>query len=855
MAWSDILAAIRWWGVLLVLGTAVMPFTAFIFQRLPDKGYAFSKMIGLLLVSYLFWFGGSLGFLSNTTGSILLALLAVVGLSVWVYLSTAQSAWLWTWLKENGRQILFTELLFAVLFALWVWVRAQNPSITATEKPMEFAFLNSVGRSPVLPPLDPWLSGYAISYYYFGYVMVSVLARLSAVPEPIAFNLAIAWLVAGTGTAAFGLVYNLIAIQGRRVNALVLGCVAAIAIPLAGNLEIAFEVLHAHEIGSPSFWQWLDVRDLNGPPTAEATPRYETSQWWWWRSSRVIHEYHLDGRSEEGLEPIAEFPAFSFVLGDMHPHVLALPFALVSLGLAFAWWLKGRYDETGLDPSTWSLTDLAGLARSIGWPLWFFTALMLGGLSFLNTWDVLIHLFVVVGAFTLGQWARHGWNGRLLTQAVVLGVLLALPAIAMYLPFYIGFRSQAGAPFLLPFFMRPTRLSHFLILFGMPLWSITLLLGTLTVRQKGQGWRVGLVVTGALIAGLLLLMLLLGWVVASSADGPGRIGSIAGELGITLPAHNGEGVDMGWGVTAVFSLLPVLVKAKLTYPFLTLFLAALMIMVVGWWSGQFSQKAPAIEADAPKALPEALPFVLLLILTGVLLTLGPEFVYLKDNFGVRLNTIFKFYYQAWILFGVAGLFGLDYLWQEFKASGIAAISGYGLAFAVALSFPFYAVQSRAEEYRGPATAGIREPASLNGLAYMQKYNPDEYDAIEWLRQNVSGAPVILEAVGGQYSGFARISANTGLPTVVGWPGHENQWRGYSNTEPGIRETDVRSIYAAQSIALAAPELDQYDVAYIYVGNLEANTYGVAGVEKFRNGLEVAYQNASVTIYRWQAATP
>ena len=115
-----------------------------------------------------------------------------------------------SWLEANWGQVLLTELVFMALFFGWVLVRAQNPSITATEKPMEFAFLNSIGRSPQFPPTDPWLSGFSISYYYFGYVMTGLVARLANVSEPIAFNLAVAWLVAGTGTGAFGLVHNLL---------------------------------------------------------------------------------------------------------------------------------------------------------------------------------------------------------------------------------------------------------------------------------------------------------------------------------------------------------------------------------------------------------------------------------------------------------------------------------------------------------------------------------------------------------------------------------------------------------------------------------------------------------------------
>ena len=526
---TDIFAAIRWWAILTTLGLVATPLTISLFGRLPDRGYAFTKMVGLLIVSYLFWIFGSLGFLGNNIGSILVTVGCLVGASIWLMRrQEVSSGNLRGSLKElissHKTQILLTELVFALIFALWVWVRAQNPTIAATEKPMEFAFLNAVGRSSSFPPLDPWLSGFGISYYYFGYVMTSVIARLAMVPEPIAFNLAIAWLVAGTAVASFGLIYNLLALQGSRRIARVLGLVAAIAIPLAGNLEFALEYGHANGLGSVETWAWLDVRDFTGPAETVETPRYETSGWWWWRASRPIHEYHLNGRSEEGLEPIAEFPAFSFILGDLHPHVLALPFALLSLAVALAWWLgSGDYSTFGwgLGIRDWRL-GVGNLQSPISnLPLLLFTILLLGGLSFLNTWDVLIHLFVVLGAFILAQWREQGWHNGILSRAFKLAIILIVGAILLYLPFYIGFRSQAGPPFLLPFLMRPTRLTHFAIIFGMSLWSIVILLTALVVRQKGRYWKNGLATGAILITFLLLLTLFFGSVIATSPEGAG----------------------------------------------------------------------------------------------------------------------------------------------------------------------------------------------------------------------------------------------------------------------------------------------------------------------------------------------
>jgi YYY domain-containing protein len=860
MSLTDLFAALRWWTALLVLGMAATPLVYVLFRKLPDRGYAFVKIVGLLLVSYLFWMLGSLGFLTNNLGSILFCLALLISLSLWLYRrqhsTNDDHSSLWHWLRQNRSQVILTEIVFAALFFAWVWVRAQNPAIAATEKPMEFAFLNSVGRSPSFPPLDPWLSGFAISYYYFGYVMTSVISRIANVSEPVAFNLGIAWLVAGTAAGAFGLVYNLLAAQGARHSARVLGLVAALAIPVAGNLEIGLELAHANGLGSPAFWQWLDVRDLNHPPEEEVEPRYETSSWWWWRSSRPIHEYHISGRAEDGLEPIAEFPGFSFVLGDMHPHVLALPFALLSLALALVWWLpnRGTANDPPLLGESWGSCGwgdrLRMLIQSIGTPLWLFSGLILGGLSFLNTWDVLIYLFVVAGAFFLARWRDTGWHSRIVSQTFSVVLLLLAPIILLYLPFFIGFRSQAGAPYLLPMLMRPTRFVQFLIIFGMSLWAISVLLIALAFKQRFRQWQKGLVSAVLLIMGLFLLTFLFGLIVAISPEGAGRVAGLANELSIPLAPRPEQSIAFGWGLTAVLAILPGFLSTRAAYPVMTLFLAAMVGLVIMIWPDRFrAQKTTEASNEQ-----DVLPFALLLIFTAALLALGPEFIYLRDNFGVRLNTIFKFYYQAWVMFGVSALFAIGYLWQAWHGSRrivpVVAAAGYFLAFLIALLFPIYAVNSRAMEYRGPAAAEVRQPATINGLAQVERFNADEYEAIMWLRENVSGTPVILEAVGGQYSGYGRISAATGLPTILGWGGHEYQWRG-NTPEPAIREPAVNKIYSQPDLFSVADLLNQYSVEYIYVGGLEQQLYGLAGLDKFAENLESAYSNNGVTIYRWQ----
>lgn len=886
---TDLFALLRWWLALVMMGTAVVPLTFMLFNKLADRGYAFTKMVGLLLVSYLFWIMGSLGFVGNNLGGIVLALLVVAGLSAWAF--TRQRAQLTVWLRENVAYIGLVELLFLVMFVLWAFARAQHPEIANTEKPMEFAFLNAAVRTPTFPPIDPWLSGFAISYYYFGYVMMSVVTRLAAVPTAVGFNLALVWVVAATAVGSFGLVYNLIASRGREAwrTAVLFGFVAAFAIPLAGNQQITMEVLYANDALPDDFWRWLDVRDINDPPSSgtEMTPRYTTSAWWWWRASRPINEYTIGG-TQSGLEPIVEFPAFSFILGDIHPHVLALPFALLSLALALVWFLESRaldlsdfrltignlrFWERDNSPATEDVSStvhnsqsaLVEVERSIiqnlaslvpSWPLFAITVIILGGLSFLNTWDVLIHMFVVLAAFALGQWQRRDWSAEIGGQTAVLAVLIAVPAIILYFPFYLGFQSQTGAPYILPMLMRPTRLPHFLIIFGMPLLVVVVFLVGTAVRQRFQHGRVLLITAVGSILVLLMMSLLLAWIVASSAAGSGTVMGIAGELGVALPPRPEGALVPGWGLRAILTILPGYLAMRLRYPLTALLLATLLGFVIMLWSQYLSNKQTDQSANTAMTNP-SFPFTLLLILTAVLLTLGPEFLYLRDNFGVRLNTVFKFYYQAWVMFGIAAVVALEVMWREWRSKIPAVATGlaYAALLASALQFPVYAVRSRAIEYRGALTAENRLPATLDGLAKLKQYNPDEYSAIMWLSENSNGLPVVLEATGGAYSTYGRVSANTGLPTVLGWANHEYQWRGSDTPEPGERAPAIEQIYRNPFWDNTGELLDRYDVAYIYVGNLERTTYGngaqIPAQEKFDQLLNVAYQNNSVTIYRWQ----
>ncbi|MBI3977178.1 MAG: hypothetical protein HY331_03235, partial [Chloroflexi bacterium] len=196
--------AFAWWLTVEVVGLAALPLTALLLHRLPDRGFAFARPVGLLVVGYGVWIAATLRLLPNGRGS---AILLLVGLGVLGLVLVARRQEEWTDLvRTRWRALLGVEVIFLAAFALMAVIRAFNAEIAGTEKPMDLAFVNAILRSDFFPPHDPWLAGHSISYYYFGHTIVATLVALSGVPSAVGFNLALATFfgLAVTGAYALG---------------------------------------------------------------------------------------------------------------------------------------------------------------------------------------------------------------------------------------------------------------------------------------------------------------------------------------------------------------------------------------------------------------------------------------------------------------------------------------------------------------------------------------------------------------------------------------------------------------------------------------------------------------------------
>jgi YYY domain-containing protein len=812
-------ALFTWWLVAEVLGIIVLPLTVTVFANLPDRGWGLARPLGLLLLGWLVWLPLALVPALPFNRLWIIGTLLALALSNAALLRTPETrAALRHFLMRERGYLLASEGVFAGSLALMGWVRSFTPAVVDTEKFMDEAFLASLWRAPHLPAPDPWLAGQPINYYYFGHYLMALVAKLLGTVPAVAFNTSVALTFALTASAVFAVVVNLVALGApdrALLRAAPFGLCSVLLVLVAGNLDGARQwwlaaTALARQPGAPisSPWAWWLHPDL--------WQRYD-----WWASSRVI---------VKPSNTINEFPAFSFILADLHAHVLALPFAALALGVALNLF---RARGKGL--------AAFGPGRGV-WLGMMVSAVALGALYTTNGWDLPTYLALALVALALGQWVAHErrWDREYGANLAIAAALLVALVVLAYLPFYRSFISPAQGVGVVPSAMRSAVGDEFAI-FGLP----ALLVGSLLVVRLGK---------------------LLGDVFApEQAEEAARTRLVA-----TL------------GVGGCFALLALLAWRFPAAQSLTL--SAVLLLVAGCGTVLLAYILPGAHWRLwLKEVSDAEIYVWCLVGLAAALVGAAELVYLRDVFDggnyFRMNTVFKLYYQAWLLLGVASGPALAWLlarvgpllaWPWPPAAegarppiralrlrwlGWSGTLAWALALAALLSAAaIYPVQASAAR-----TAGFSLPRSLDGTAFMagDPLNRGDAEAIAWLNDpaHVAGNPAIVEASGGEYTHFDRVSAFTGLPTVLGWFGHEVQWRVNWLARPGNvgelerRKAAVDQIYTSADPAVVAGLLRRYQVRYVYVGQAERQQYPALNLGRYPALLQVVYQSADVTIYR------
>jgi YYY domain-containing protein len=851
-------AFLAWYVFIALLGWITFPLAYHLFPALRDRGYIFSRALGLLIWGYVFWLFASLGIAQNDRGGLLLGLVVLGSLSAWATLTIDRGprtvgtmvnglSSMVQWVKANKYLVLTTEILFLLAFGLMAFVRSANPEIVGTEKPMELMMINGILHSPAFPPRDLWLSGYSISYYYFGYVMTSMIAMFTGIPATMAFNLMIALIFALSAIGAYGVLYNLLAksqfpipnfpisnhqssIENRkslidnRLSSTLSPLLAPLFLLLLSNAEGFLEVLHARGLfwrNGPNFWTWLDILELKDPPAQILSWIPQRSGWWWWRASRVIMDYDLKGNWT--LDVINEFPAFSYLLGDLHPHVLSMPFVLLAVAVALNLFLGGWRGKI----------DLYFGQLHVSKTGFFLIALMLGGLAFLNTWDILIAGSLIVFSYALSRVREAGWGWERIEDVLLLGIPALVTAYLLYLPFFIGFDSQAGG--LIPNFMFPTRGAQLWVMWGTLFIPLFAYLIYLWKSRQPADWRAGTWAALGIVVLLLVAMFGIGFI------------ALRFKPELIQPILLSQERDAG-------TFIADSMARRLTYVggLITLLMLLIPMLSFLFTRGEGQTESSLVEESDAEVIEKeetedraasgqtSTIFVLLLMALGILLILGPDFLYLSDNFGFRINTVFKFYYQAWIVLSLAAAYGAIVLLTSLRPGAAKAIFSaiFVLTLLVGLTYPVLGVVSKTNGFK--PYFGF----TLDDFDRVQRETPDEAAAMAWLRSAPDG--VIVEATRDAYSAYGRISIYTGLPTVLGWDNHEGQWRDYSLQ--GSRKQDIETLYSTPDWVTAQDIIKRYNIRYVYVGGLERSTYRVSE-EKFNVFLKPVFQQGNVAIYQ------
>jgi YYY domain-containing protein len=855
------MAVLSWWAISTLFGIAVFPLLFRFMRAMPSRGYPLARTAGLMLTGFVFWFGNVLQLFKNTPGSTLFAALIVLTAGI-VALLTWQSRRtdgtpdadknsdksITQWVRGNLSLIITTEALFAVAFLAWALFRAMNPDLRGTEHPMDMAFFTASRRSEVFPPADPWMSGYAISYYHFGYVLMGMIANLSGVNNGIGYNLSVAMIFALGAVSAFGVAYDLVMSRGldrgvRRWHATATGLVAASFLVLMGNLGTSLIEMPYHaKLTDNNYLTFWDIRhrdplDPGCTQSGSADPTTWQCGWWWWAYSRVVRDYDLAGRDMGDV--ITETPQFSFTLADLHPHMMAIPFAVLVLGLGF--------------------NLVAGQSRPAPWEFLLY-AIFTGGMAFLNSWDA-VYIVFIIGAEVLRRLMRNGTGG--LTRedwigAAVFGVgIFALTGL-LYAPFFISFRSQAGG--FIPNLIWTTRPQQLFLMFGTFLVIIGMYL-TLEVRRAGNRFNGGIVLQSLLFGVAMIVVLLIGLAIIAWSSP-------------TLRQTVFRVVDESGGIAGV--LPTVAIRRLQGVPTLAILITMMLIVV-----GRLFAREPRSMDGAPERADRiityspATGYALLMIAAGAALVMLPEFFILRDGFGYRINMIFKLWYQGWTIWSIAGAFalwsvvseGIIVLEKRKKSAASVGDDGEGITEEVQTERPFalrpvfgtiaavmillgmtfpYATISTRSFADGGVLRGTAE-LSLDGAPSLAAGDAD-HAAIQCLKDIATDPDdVVVEATipGLAYNSrgiFSRVSGLTGIPTILGWDNHQRQWRGETfedalniSLPTGGTETRydaVANLYNSTDWSVVRDVVNRYGITYIYVGPTERRFFDAVGLAKF-----------------------
>ena len=778
----------KWLAVLGLLAAAGAPLSAWLFPQLPRRGGAFALPVALLGLATVVFLVGQVTFGHHT---VVLGVLAVVGASALAHHDGARPEW---------QVVGGAYAVFALGFCLLAFFRGASPAITPRggEQFLHFGLVNTLARTEALPPEDFWYAGRELRYYYGTQLQVTALSLLTDTQLRYGFNLGVATFYGVLVVSAYGLAGAVTAAAGRSYR--LGGALGAFFVALGGalttTLRFAFGLL-PRDLGmryGHAAFEFAASR--YGTPYAERFAQLTTvDTWHWWYTRYVVPG------------TLQEFPMYSFVKSDLHGHTLSTGYVVVAGALAFSYYRLDA-DRRG--------RRLAVLLGGLG--------VVAGVFGFMNTWSlptaVGLAWLTVAGADAhpttllpdrfgrrlrgpdpatdrLHRLGAEGWRGLL---AVVPAAIVGVIGYTIASPFLVfGYVPENEGVGLLP---PRTGLATFLVIYGALLALFGLFVwyrGWPAFRREDRRLKVGIAAAGAVAVGTLLAGLSFP---VLAVTGP----VVLGAWWLVRTGRAGfEGILLVAGVCLLLSLELVFAKVAPWPEGPARWNTSLKVAVQGWTLAGAAAGAVAtvVLADAWEAL------------AGV-----------RERVGARAGT------------------AIDRRRERLRPA-LALLAGALVVAVVLASAPFPVLAGYAE--LGPVLADDTE-FRLDGLETHGQERPAQMAAIDWLGDR-AGRPVILEAPGDRYQWSSSVSTLTGLPTLVGWTHHQenyrpDDWVGYRDLAAGVVYTD------SYRWTDAASALRRHEVAYVYVGPVERAEYGTR-LRGFADqpGLTTAFENSAVTVYR------
>ena len=845
-------ACCLWWAVVLLLfGLITLPLAAKIWEKFSSGGFFLSQPMGLIFTCLVLW---TLAHLKIFKINLLCIVLSAVIVGVLCYAPKTLRQSLIKKMDSKGfvEAVVVEEFIFLVIFFLMCYFKGFLPDINGQEKYMDYSFIMSMLRNGELPAKDPWLSGFSINYYYFGQYIWSVMVKLTGIDSGIGYNLAMCSATAIPFAMSFSIGKFLIeaasekGFTDNKIIKYVAGIASGLAVSVWGNSHSFF--YDQDSVGNgllSTFKSWgIDVG--------------RTDNFFYPDSTRYIG-WNPVLTENGGDYTIEEFPFYSFLVGDLHAHVISMMIVLLIAAIILSLVSKVKLpsqdeievrhtlDNLGSNGSKSRLVPELRTSVTLELAL---CAILLGCAQMTNYWDFLIYfVFFSMGSFLLNTIKSPKFT-------TFLGALVFIANVGGILLIYLTQGSNPVGLFVLEALLM---IASFLFCVVSP------------SALPRTSFQMSFVFTFASFTALTFNT---------------NFDMISNSLGAVKNRSSLYQLFILWGTHVIISVFfLIVVFSRKNYRYISSVKAKKKAAaknadpeVIGKENGYTN---PIQQFFAERNVIDI--FVCGMTIVGIMLLAAPEVFYVRDIYTggyLRSNTMFKFTFAAFIILSLTMIYAIIRLYWFVNKNGkySTGLFAVALLFTLMLFVPAHYTMVSLKQRCGDDLSP-KKYKTLDGTAYIENYtsyrmsdnypgNLEPYLACaEWFNGCIKDSPVICESYGDSYTDNCIVSAYTGLPTVFGWQTHEWLWRYHgivdkdsdtlvSDPDRDVwklyitpRHMDVDIVYLSENPAEVQSIINRYKIEYIVIGDMERFNYANDNSWVFDQIGKIVFKYEDLTVYK------